>query len=1260
MRPFDPAAPIPPGTTLLEASAGTGKTYSITGIVLRLVVEEALPLEQLLVVTFTEAATAELRDRVRGRLREALAAYAAPDATPDDEVVASLLAASRAAGAVEEHRRRLRNALEEYDRAAISTIHGFCARVLREHAFECGAEFDAELLEDAGELLDEIVHDFWARTVAERPRELVRALLARGLCIRDFRGLAKRVAADPELELVPADPAAAQASPYDAAAAAHAQRLQAAARIWVTSGEEVEATIVGAVGQKILRGQKWASNHRATWLEQMRQWAREPARVAPPECLGRFTTAGLLDSAHEGRAGDVPSHAAFTAGDAVLASMASLEAACADERLLLDHALARYVRAELARRKRARRVHTFDDLLRLVRDALRDPEHGDALTGALRQRYRAALIDEFQDTDGVQWEIFRRVFAVDGHRLVLIGDPKQAIYGFRGADVHAYLAARRVAGEAVLGLTTNRRADRGLVVAVNHLFGRLARPFAEEGIEYPVVNAHHPDRLHDPTRGAPLQLRFLPRPTADGDAPPSPHTKGSVNADVCHLVAADIVRTLRAGATIADDDGARPPRAVSPRDCAVLVRDHYRARDVQRALRRVGVPSVLRGAQSVFLTSEAQELEAVLRAVLEPSNIRLVRTALATDLLGLALADEVAADAPERAAPGIGDALALLDEDERRLERWLDRLAAWSRTWAERGVMPMLRAVMDDLSLPERLLAQEDGERRLTNLRHLGELLHDAAVTRALDGPALVAWLQRQAVRSDVDEDARQLRLESDDDAVQVVTIHASKGLEYPLVWCPYLWDGKLTGGDDDRFVRCRDTVEGVAVRRLDVATGHADRDAHERQRDAGQFAEGLRLLYVALTRARHRCVVHWGIVNDCGGSGLAYLLHGGGDAADAAAALDAARAAEQLDDPAALAALHAIARDSAGTISVVPDAREDVPRWAAAAADRRPLEARRWRRATPLDTAWRIGSFTGMTRGARQHLEHDGEAPEAVADARPARGEPGMDGVPGEDVTAPVPLDVFPSSAKAGILFHELLERHDFTQPAALRPLVQRTLAAHGFDAARWEGPVSAALQGALETPLTAGDAPLRLADVGTGDRLAELRFELPVCGGLAARDGGALTPASLADVLRDHPGGAMPADYAGRVESLGFGALRGFLTGAIDLVVRQGGRWYLLDYKSNHLGPARDDYAATAVAAEMAAAHYHLQYHLYVLALHRYLTWRVPGYDYDRDFGGVLYLFIRGMCPDDGTSRGVYFDRPPRGRVEALDALVAREVPA
>ena len=240
------------------------------------------------------------------------------------------------------------------------------------------------------------------------------------------------------------------------------------------------------------------------------------------------------------------------------------------------------------------------------------------------------------------------------------------------------------------------------------------------------------------------------------------------------------------------------------------------------------------------------------------------------------------------------------------------------------------------------------------------------------------------------------------------------------------------------------------------------------------------------------------------------------------------------------------------------------------------------------------------------------------------------------------------------------MLEQHDVTQPAALRPLVRRTLAAYGFDAERWEAPLAAALQAVLETPLAVDGATLRLADVGPADRLAELRFELPLCGGLDARGDDALTPASLARAFGDHPGGAMPAAYADRVAALGFGALRGFLTGAIDLVARHEGRWYVVDYKSNRLGAAADDYAAAPMAAEMSGAHYYLQYHLYVLALHRYLAWRLPDYDYDRHFGGVLYLFVRGMTPDGEPGRGVFLDRPPRARVEALAALAAREVPA
>jgi exodeoxyribonuclease V beta subunit len=1265
---FDPTSetPLPTGVTMLEASAGTGKTYSIASIVLRLVVEEGLGIDELLVVTFTEAATAELRDRVRRRLRDALAIAeraAAAGGIPaggtlaaHDEVARVLVTRALARGTLADVVARLRGALGRFDDAPITTIHGFCHRVLRERAFECGGELDAELLTDDAELLESVVRDFWACETAKRPVALVEALVGRaGVSLPTLHALARRALRHPESCCVPALDLM-DATSLEVLLEERARLAEDVGGWWGPDGEanEILALVGEAREAKILSGSKWPARSVENRAIAIATWARgNPARDPLPEKeLRYFGASGLRAACNKGKEAQAPVHPLCARIDALLDADARVQGAALAEALRLQHACVAWVRAEVARRKRAARQHGFDDLLRLVRDALKRDEEG-TLADALRQSFRAALIDEFQDTDDVQWEIFRRAFGTPEHRLVLIGDPKQSIYAFRGADVEAYLAARGSAATR-WALDANWRTDGALVDALHALWGAHPAPFAEPAIAWRGVRARHGARRLQGA-GAPLRIRFLAR---EGELAPkgtSPLiTKERLAPRLPALVASDVARFLGGGATITERVGGQErARPVRPADVAVLVRSHRQAREVQAALRRAGVPAVIHGAESVFASREALELVAVLAAVLEPASPSLARAALATDLLGIAAAAELSGDG---APLGPGDLLAALDADDARWDVWAERLRAWRGAWRGEGamragapgVMRLVRALCDDLALPARLLALVDGERRLTNVLHLAELLHAASTERALAPGATLAWLREQVANAESgrDDAARQLRLESDDEAAQVVTVHSSKGLEYGAVWCPYLWDGTLSHPNDLAFPHV--PVAGAPTPHAIDLRGGRNTPAAALVDDA-RFAESLRLAYVAMTRARHQVTLWWGAATSFDSSPLAWLLHGDdvvpGDAGQSPRSALADLQLRGRDDDALRDRLEALEATAPGLIAVEDeDVAAPPARWRAPDAARPPLAVRAWTRTAPLDDGWRLGSFTALTRGAHAHrdADDDAEAPEALDDAR--RSAPDDEG--------DVPLAAFPASAQAGLFFHEVLERHDPAAPDALRALVDDRLHAYGFDAARWTEPVTDALRGVLDAPLDGGTGAdaLRLRDVPLSARLTELRFELPACG-----DGdAAISPAALARAFRDHPGGALAGDalahYADRVAALGFRPLRGFLTGAIDLVARHAGRWWLLDYKSNRLGARRADYGADRMAREMEEAHYVLQYHLYAVALHRWLTLRVPGYDWDRDVGGACYVFLRGV--GDGT--GVFVDRPPRARIEALDRVL------
>ena len=1197
MQPLDPLGVPLEGVRLLEASAGTGKTWTIAALYLRLLLERGLEVPEILVVTFTQAATEELRERIRGRVRDALAV--AEGRKADDDFAAALLAR---AGPGEDPRQRLVDALARMDELAVFTIHGFCQRVLQENAFESGALFDAEVGADERDLRREVMEDFWRRRLygacAPEAARLLEEWKDPGFLLRQVDGL---VGPEP-VELLPA---------VDAAAAdrARVQAHAAARREWVAGRETVRAILEsGVFSRTSYRPEKVARVLAAAEAELGPGVARAEADlgagVAPggapevreaklfellvPERVARGTKKGQA----------VPEHPFFAACAAWLEADAE---AVRTRRVALLREAAVYLARTLEVRKSERRVLFFDDLLVHLDRALSGPA-GGALVERLRRQYPAALIDEFQDTDAVQYRIFRAVYAdAPETALFLIGDPKQAIYGFRGADVFTYLRAGRDVDprSGRFTLTHNWRSSTPFVQAVNTLFARVERPFLFEDIPFhPAVAAGKGDRAPLEVQGpdglrapAALSLGFLGREEpAPGKEAPGVLGKGVAQERAAAACAEAIAEWLDLGeAGRARLEG----RALEAADLAVLVRDRYEAEAVRRALARVGVASVHYSRESVYASEEAGELAQLLAALAAPEDAGLMRAALATRLLGRG-AEEIAA----------------LAGDEEAWEATGERFRAWAADGQAHGLMAMLQRVLEESGAAGRILAAPGGERRLTNLLQLAELLQgEAGAWAGFETVLRTLTAAREGAEGGAEEE--QLRLESDEKLVRIVTLHRSKGLEYPVVFLPFPWSAK--DGPGSLPVRFHDPASGAL--QADLASPPDPRHVAIAERE--RLAEELRLLYVGLTRARYRCVLTWGAVNGADATALAYLLHG---------PVGERAALASLGDAEVRAALEALAADAAGTIEVSALApprelarRPAPPRGQALAA--RAFAGR-------IDRSWRVASFSGLAGG------RESERPDHDAAMGVSAGGVG----PVADRGAATFFD-FPRGTRAGTCLHALLEALDF--PSARGEGLARTvadqLARFGF-APEWQGVVAGALEGVLDTPLD-GEG-LRLRGVDRAHRLDELEFWYPLARvSTAALEG---TIARFAGYRREDP-------------RFTFSPVRGLMHGFLDLVFEWAGRYYLADYKSTFLGGRPEDYAPGRLAAAMGEHRYDLQYLVYTVALHRFLGTRIPDYDYERHFGGVYYLFLRGLDPATGPRRGVYFARPPLALVEALDALFA-----
>jgi exodeoxyribonuclease V beta subunit len=1208
VRVLDPIRVPLASTTLIEASAGTGKTYTITTLYLRCLLELPLDVRQILVVTYTNAATAELRDRVRQRIRDAQAVFRERESA-EDATLRSLLDARRERGNLAGDLVRLTQALQDFDEAAIFTIHGFCRRMLQENAFESRVPFDTELAEEQELLRDEVARDFVALRLRAAPEYVYRGLQRRGVSLARLDRLAKTAGSDPSLPVLPETVAPAE---LDLGYADWRSAFDRVAGIWSLRRQEVLSLLTD---RRRLKGTSYRRDRVEGWARTLDGIlaGATPGRLLTFKQFEKFTTAGLRAGARDGRP---PRHELFAACDDLLAREEALDALLDRHAVWLKRDFVDYARREIQERKEAANRPSFDDLLHRLAEALADGD-GAALADKIAERFRAALIDEFQDTDPVQYEIFRRIYHGRSSPLFLIGDPKQAIYSFRGADVYTYMAARGDARERRHTLDTNYRSDVTLIRGVNALFRRPPRPFLLDRIDFRAVKptAVAADRLGGSASGKPPLEILLVSGTS--------LSRKWGESELPRLIAAEIARFLGSGATIGFRD-------VGAGDVAVLCRTNQQAKLTHAELQRLYVPCVLQGDSSVLDTEDAEEVERVLLAMADPADAAALRSALATRMLGLGASD-----------------LCDLQRSEAAWDKRMQQFTELADSWSVQGFVPAFRRMLDSFGVQARLLEQLDGERRLTNVLHLGELLQNASAESHRGPLALVEWLHRMrndaATRADLAAEAEQIRLESDAERVKVTTIHQAKGLEYPIVYCPFSW-GKLFEKNEDDPIRFHDPHDGWRLK-LDLGSGAWSE--HREQADLEDVAESLRLLYVALTRAKHRCSIVWGAFEGSASSALGYLLHRPRELPEDASLRDIHAAIRDrcVSTQTIRADLERLVDDADGAVTVSDLVPLPAESHAAAAAELPRLAPRPLRR-PPLDTTWRVSSFSALTSGGgvvSEPAEEGMDRDEAAQEGAPAGAA--------SDAAERIVLWALPRGARTGDLVHEIFEHIDFTR--ATEPVLESVVAAalerHGF-AASWNEVLCGAVREVFSTPLGGEAGDLVLGEVSLDRRLSEMEFLFPVANGAAAVDHD-----RLAAAFRSHWALADAPDYPERIGRLRFRPLAGFLRGFIDLVFEHDGRWYVVDYKSSFLGAAPVEYRPSRLVETMAQHHFFLQYHLYVVALHRHLRSRVAGYDYERSFGGVYYLFVRGMSPRHPRGYGVFHDRPARALIEELSGALA-----
>lgn len=1196
------------GLALIEASAGTGKTWAICGLVLRLLVERELSMDQVLVVTFTNAATAELRERVRARLVEVLD-WLAGEAGREDPFIPRFVAAQEARGRDRESlRARLRAALTAFDEASIFTIHGFCQRALGESPFAAAQPFALEL-GDGSDLVRQVVADFWRLQVAhgELPAPLVDWLTGQGLSPEQLERLLQRALKKPLSTVLWPQLPAALAAPDTGSLE---QAFAALAGCWQQERQAVLALLSARLPDlKYFKEEDLAAGAR-DWDAYLD--AGQPLGPLSEKALA-FRASVLAEK--KTRAGKQPPvHPCFDLADALARARESLETLLEAHRLALFRRFLEWAPAQVAARKRASHRVDFDDLLGNLHQALTGPR-GEALAASLRQRYPAALIDEFQDTDPLQFGIFQRIYGGGEQPVFLVGDPKQAIYSFRQADLHTYMAARDQAA-AHYHLDANQRSTVGVIAGINALFGANPRAFMLDGLAFqPTRRGEKPlAELADSSTPERAALHFWQLPEADGTLLDKP----TALARAAQATAEEIARLLQAGRQGQLRIGSA---ALQAGRIAVLVRTHKQGRLIRQALAAVGLKAAELAQDNVFQSAEAEDLERFLAALLEPARTGFLKAALGTPLLGQT-----------------AEAIAALAEDEAALNGWVERFGRWHRLWQERGIIPALGAAGRELHLSARLLGLPEGERRLTNHLHLLELLHQAEALTP-QPVRLLRWFAAQRREPRADEVA-QLRLESDRDLVSIVTIHKAKGLEYDLVFCPFLWEGGIKSRSDGLPGHAYHDEDGRLL--LDY---RPEGEAPGKQAaKLEQAAELLRLYYVALTRPVQRCYLVWGAYGRAVAGGgmsraessrglLNWLVAGAGLSPEDWLGMESRRLP---DGPTLAAAWQQLIEDLGASSETLPEPGRYRLDALPAGPDPEVAQARR-----QLRPDWRIDSFSGLVRGASlgDGSDHDGLlGAEPLPQLQP-------------EVTLPA-SDVlhFPRGPRAGDCIHHLFEFADFTSPDSCRNAAQAALIQHPPGDPALGELYLAMLEGlaadVLATPLAlpGASAPLCLSRLGWERRLVEMEFHLP-----AAR----LAPERLQAIMHRY-GEAMP--------QLAFPALQGFLKGFMDLVFAHEGRYYVLDWKSNHLGWQPTDYGPGPMQRAMFEHGYNLQARLYLLALHRFLAFRLPDYDPARHLGGACYLFVRGVRPgwrlEDGSQAGVCLLPPRPELILELETLLADPV--
>ena len=1199
------------GTNLIEASAGTGKTYTICGLYARLIIEKEKSVSNILVVTFTEAATEELRERIRTILYDIYIVYVRHLNNPEYDLISSdsfIDSILKKSPPTKKRVKCLEMAIRNFDEAAIYTIHGFCHRILQENSFESRVIFDAELITDSSNLIQEIADDFFRKNFYEAHPLFIKFAQEKKHTPENMREWVQLIVSTPFLELIP-DIEKPDDKNISNLEEDYFNLFKNAKKIFERDYDDILNILLNSIA---LKRKKFQTRHIPNWMQQLSVFfSNNQIPKFPTKEVQRFQAYEIACETKDGH--NPPEHLFFNFCEQLVNTHKELTTLYESKLAYLKKEWLKTAHAVLFDKKKKLQIQTFDDLLYYVHQALKDGP-SSMLAQSIRKNYHAALIDEFQDTDPIQYSIFNTIFNHKQSVLYTIGDPKQAIYSFRGADLFAYFKGVENAKNKYT-LDQNWRSSPMLLNAINTLFLLNKRVFVYSKMNYQKVLPALPSSQikigKDFTPQSPFQILYM-----GPDEKGKPLSKERAREYIYKTVSEHISKLIHLGQNsmaYIDDD------PIQPGDIAILVRKNFEARQIQLTLQDYGISSVIYSKERVWESYICRDIAYVLSAVADYQNDERLKSALTTTIIGIN-----------------ADNLYDIISDSNQWDYWIERFQEYHEIWLKKGFMSMFRLLLSKENVRERILKNERGERYLTDILHIAELLHQVDIEKKPGITGLLEFFNRYRAGEQYSKDEAHIRLETDENSVKIVTVHKSKGLQYKIVYCPFTWESSRLNTNNP-YVFHDPHNDDMLTLPLTEKTKTDCLDNAEIE----YLAENMRILYVAVTRAQYQCYLVHGNFNKSAANAFSWLLHGedylneNNWSNNIVSKFEAYIA--KLPQKNILIKLSQIEEKSKDNIEVcfdkwplpkISDIQKEINNHFENNNKPETLTCKAVK--NQIDSSWRISSFSALTSKAHYAYEmpdHDLFLKLASSD---------------ENHNEPKPFSIFafPKGARPGTFLHDLLEHSNFKDDSDIQieTLITEKLSAYGYGL-EWKSTLQSLISRVKDARLSLDDSDFRLNQISYENIINELGFYFPVA---------KIQPSEISAILNSIP-------WVNRskikLHSLEFNQIKGMMKGFVDLIFSYKNKYYIVDWKSNYLGPELKNYSNTSMKRAILEHYYILQYYIYTLALHRYLKQRIKDYDYEKYFGGVYYIFLRGLDKKCSGKYGIFRDRPEYRAIDALD---------